>query len=93
MSTIRFEKDCCNEKAWFRATRAKKNPADHCRGQRSGNPQLVDIMHRASKEEDLLAGEKILDQHRFETLDQLSASHYYDLEFLIIYGVKNNRSI
>ncbi len=82
------EMDCCNEKAYMRATRSKQNPMDHCRGERSCNPQLIDVMHRAAKEEDLLAGEKIIDRHRFEVLDDLSMTHFYDLEFLIIYGLK-----
>lgn len=83
-----FERDCCNEKAFLRATRAKQNPMDHCRGERSCDPQIVDVMHRAVKEDDLLTGEKLIDQYRFNILDALSGAHDYDLEFLMIYGLK-----
>ena len=42
----------------------------------------------ADKEENLLEGEMILDRFRWAFLNELELGHYYDLEFITIYGIK-----
>ena len=37
---------------------------------------------------DLLEAEKLLDRTSWQFLDELEQGHYYDLEFLMVYGLK-----
>ena len=83
-----FEKNLHNEMAWFRAERAKKNPLEHVQGIRFVEPFLREIVHQADKASDPLTAEKILDRARWDFLENLKLGHYYDIEFLMIYGLK-----
>ena len=85
---IEFNRRFRNEIAWFRAIGANKEPAGYTRGDRYVEPFLVDKVIEASRASDPLAGEKVIDRTRWQKLDELALGHYFDLEFLITYGLK-----
>ena len=87
-SWIKFNRNFRNEIAWFRAYRAHKDPLKSIRGAKEDEPSLREVVHEASRMPDLLEAEKLLDRTRWQFLDDLSGGHYYDLEFLICYGLK-----
>ncbi len=84
----RFNRNFRNEIAWFRAHRAHKNPLKSVRGSKENEPWLREVIHEASRMPDLLEAEKLLDRTCWQFLDDLAGGHYYDLEFLICYGLK-----
>jgi len=83
-----FNRRFCNEMTWFRAEDAGKDPVDFIRGDRYSDPALVDVIHQASKKADLLEAEKMLDRVRWQYLEELSVGQYFNLEFIICYGLK-----
>lgn len=90
ISWINFNRNFRNEIAWFRAHRMHKNPLKSIRGAKENEPSLRETVHEASRMPDLLEAEKLLDRTCWQFLDDLVGGHYYDLEFLICYGLKLN---
>lgn len=84
----RFTHNLCNEIAWLRASKAHKNPLDYIRGEKAVEPSIVDVLTQASKIEDPLEAEIFIDQARWQLLDDFVLGHYFDLEFIIVYGLK-----
>jgi len=85
---VRFNRNFRNEMAWFRAQRANKDPLKSVRGTKEDEPSLRDIVRGASKMPDLLEAEKLLDRTCWQFLSDLAAGHYFDLEYVIVYGLK-----
>lgn len=85
---ISFNRDFKNEMAYFRAKRAGKDPSKYVRGERNAGSSLIDAVLRASKAEDPLSAERILDQVRFEFLEQLAMGQFMNFEYLLTYGLK-----
>ena len=83
-----FNRDFRNEVAWFRAERAKQDPADHLRGSRSGNLRLVELVNQAAKASHLLEGEKILARAQWREWGNFEVGRFFSLEYFIIYGLK-----
>ena len=88
LSWAGFNRNFRNEIAWFRAHRVHKDPLKSIRGAKEDEPSLRDVVHEASRMPDLLEAEKLLDRTCWQFLDDLAGGHYYDLEFLICYGLK-----
>jgi len=85
---IRFNHNFRNELAWFRAQRLHKDPSSYIRGQKENEPSLVEMIHQASKHTNFLEAEKLLAKAKWQFLNELESSHYHDLEFLFVYGLK-----
>jgi len=85
---IVFDKSLKNEVASFRAKRAHKNPDDHIKGDSFRDYSLQDAINQASRKENLLEAEKDIDNIRWKFLEELSLGHYFDVDFLYIYGLK-----
>ncbi len=85
---VAFNRAFRNELAWFRAERAGKDPNDFIRGERNPDPRIQEVIRTADKEENLLEAEMMLDRFRWAFLDELEQGHYYDIEFITIYGIK-----
>jgi len=83
-----FNRNFRNEIAWFRAKRANKDPLGSIRGDKESEPYLREIIHQAAKMKNLLEAEKILDGACWQFLNDLENGHYYDFEYLIVYGLK-----
>lgn len=83
-----FNRQLRNEIAWFRASEMGKEPLDYIRGDRYAESFLVDIVAQAAESSDPLIAERLLDDLRWQYLDDLVRGHYFDLEFLLIYALK-----
>ena len=88
LSWVEFNRNFRNEITWFRAYRAHQDPLKSSHGAKENEPALREAVHEASRMTDLLEAEKLLDWKCWQFLDDLSGGHYYDLEFLICYGLK-----
>jgi hypothetical protein len=78
-----------NELVKLRSVRKRIDPAKYLR--QDGHlvdANLVHVAMNAYKATSLLEAEKILDQARWQMLEELSAGHYFDIDTLIIYGLK-----
>ena len=87
-SWIEFDRNFRNEIALFRAERAHKDPFQYIRGDHYVDPYLAETVEEAAKNDDLLSAEKMLDRVRWEFLDALSSSHYFDIEYIMTYALK-----
>lgn len=77
-----------NELVKLRASRKKIDPAKYLRPDGYASPSFYHIALAAQRNPLPLEGEKLLDQERWNFLEALSFGHYFDLDFLIIYGYK-----
>ncbi len=84
-----FIRSLRNELAWLRATQQNKDPEVFLNGPRGDiDPAIVDVLSLACEQSDPLSAEKVLDAFIFEKLGELAAQHYFDIDHLIIYGLK-----
>ena len=83
-----FQKSFQNEIVYFRAMKARKNPDDYIREESYRDQSLKEAVSQAVKTENLLEAEKYLDKIRWRFLDAQELGHYFDIEFLCIYGLK-----
>jgi len=85
----KFDTALRNELVKIRSSRKRIDPTKYLRGE-SGYTESF-ISHSAMnayRNPSVLEAEKTLDQERWRQLDELSAGHYFDIDFLIIYGLK-----
>ncbi len=83
-----FNRKFRNEMVWFRAEEAGKDPLEYIRGERQIDLYFVDIIQQAAKKNNLREAEEMLDRVRWQYLEELSQWEYYNLEFIICYGLK-----
>lgn len=84
----KFNREFRNELARNRAQRVDKDPMDYMQGERSGEPSVIEIASQAVKISNPLEAKKIVDQFRWQRLNQIAQGHILDLSFLIVYAVK-----
>jgi len=65
-----------------------KNPFEHIRGDRQAEACIFNALSAAGKASDPLEAEKILDQMKWDYVEELGQGHFFDIEFLICYGIK-----
>lgn len=85
---VEFERQLRNELAWFRAIEANKDPSLYIRGERGADAFLVDVVATASKAENPLAAERVLDGARWQKLETMQQFHYFDMDYLIAYALQ-----
>lgn len=85
---LSFEIMLRNELVKIRASRKKIDPTKYLRLEDSYDASIVHIAQAAHRNPSSLEAEKFLDLERWNFLDELLVGHYFDLEFLIIYGYK-----
>jgi hypothetical protein len=83
-----FNRRLRNEIVFFRAKKFSKDPVEFIRGDQYVPQDIVDSVAQALKALDPLQAEKVLDQLRWRKLDDLSSGHYFDLEWLMVYGLR-----
>jgi len=92
VSTLRlwfeFEITLRNELARARAARKKIDPSRFLRLPDSPQAQISHVAMSAYRSTSILEGERILDQARWDFLEALSLGHYFDFDYLLIYGLK-----
>jgi hypothetical protein len=78
-----------NELVRIRASRRHIDPHKYLRPHDGYVSHWVNrIILAAQRNPSCLEGEKILDELRWQVLEELSLGHFFDLDFLIIYGLK-----
>jgi len=85
---LAFDTTLRNELVKIRAHSRKMDAAKYLRGE---NPIDVAIFHTAMsshRSASILEGEKILDEARWQALDDLGIGHYFDMDSLILYAYK-----
>lgn len=85
----KFDTALRNELVKIRSSRKRLDPARYSRGE-SGytEPFISHSAMNAYRNPSILEAERALDQERWRQLDELSTGHYFDIDFLIIYGLK-----
>ncbi len=85
---LEFDTLLRNELVKLRALHKKTDPSKYLRPDGYAAASFYHIALAAQRNPSPLEGEKLLDQERWDFLDALSFGHYFDLDFLIIYGYK-----
>jgi len=85
---LSFDHDFRNEMAWFRANEFNKDADEYLRGIRSFDPQIVEALAQAAKAGNPLEAEKILDQLRWNRIEDLARGHFFDMDILAAYALK-----
>lgn len=86
-----FETGLRNEIVKIRAVRRKTDAGRYLRpgdGSGDGETSLMHSALHAHRQAALLSSEKALDEARWRKLDELAFGHYFDIDRLIIYGLK-----
>ncbi len=83
-----FMQDLRNQWVLVRAGVLKKDPLSYMRGSRTGQAAVVEVINQAQKAEDPLSGEKLIDQLRWDKLEDIGQGHFFDLDFLLVYALK-----
>lgn len=86
---LEFDTALRNEIAKVRAGYKHQDALKYLRGEVSfSDPALTRLAITSHRNTSLLEAERILDEARWQVLEELSTGHYFDLEFLIIYTLK-----
>ena len=85
---IIFEVALRNELVKARAARKKIDPAKYLRQPDDPQAQISHVAMAAYRSSSILEAEKILDEARWGRLEELSLGHYFDFDYLLIYGLK-----
>lgn len=83
-----FDADLRNELVKIRAHRRHIDAHKYLRQERYVSVDTVSAAVAVSRNPLILDSEKSLDQIRWDFLEDLAQGHYFDLEFLLIYGLK-----
>jgi len=84
---IEFDIALRNELVKIRAAKKHRDPSAYLRPGYSGIPLPPAVM-AATVPDQVLDGEKALDEVRWKELEDLATDHYFDLEFLILYAYR-----
>jgi len=77
-----------NELVKARALRKKVDPARFLRYDTHFDMNITHIAQAALRHASILEAERYLDLERWKALDEISRGHYFDLDFLLVYGLK-----
>lgn len=83
-----FEIALRNELVKIRASHKHLDSLKFMREATYADSSLAHIAMAAHRNTSILEGEKILDQERWHFLDNLTLGHYFDLDVLVVYGLK-----
>ena len=83
-----FDTALRNELAKIRAARRKQDPLKFVRQDGYAGPSIVHIALHAHRTPEPLEAERILEQARWQALDESSLGHYFDIDFMVIYAYK-----
>lgn len=83
-----FETALRNELVKIRAARRHKDPSGYLRGDVYAGPSISAVAMNAYKTVSPVESENMLDEERWRVLEELSAGHFFDIDFLSIYAVK-----
>ena len=85
---VNFDVALRNELVRARAGRKKIDPFKFLRLPDSPQAAISHLAMAAYRSNSILEAEKILDQARWNFLEGLSFGHYFDFDYLLVYGLK-----
>jgi len=85
---VSFEIALRNELAQARAVRKKVDPIQFLHPAGPAQPAVSHIAMAAYRSTSIWDAEKMLDQARWDFLDDLGRGHYFDFDALLVYGLK-----
>jgi len=85
---VNFEIGLRNELVRARASRKKIDPLKFLRPGDSSQAEISHLAMAAYRSLSILEAEKILDLGRWNFLEALSLGHYFDFDYLLVYGLK-----
>lgn len=80
-----FDTALKNELALLRSQRQRRDAAKHIRQEDFFDVRIRHVALAAIRNPSPLEAERMLDQARWDFLEELSVGHYFDLDFLIVY--------
>lgn len=83
-----WETSLRNELVTLRAKDLQKDPSRYLRDESSFFTDISDIAREAYNQESPLQAEEVLNQARWNRLEELETGHHFDLEKLIVYHLK-----
>lgn len=83
-----FERGLSNHIAVYRAQKFNKDAQSFIRGQYNEQPALTELVKQAANAGDPLEGDKLISKARWQFYDELMASQFYNLAFVLLYGLK-----
>jgi len=84
-----FDRDVRNELVRIRASRKKIDPLKYLRPDDGYvEPYITHIVLHAHRNPSVLETEKILDQERWNRLEDIAMGHFFDFDFLMVYAFK-----
>jgi len=83
-----IERQLRNELVKIRAANKQIDPSKYLRIEEFVQPDIARVATIAYRNPSFLEAERLLDQKRWQVLDELAFGHYFDIDFLIIYGLK-----
>jgi len=84
----RFNKSLANELVRTRAVKQGKDPNKYLRGSDGLDPFIAPLAHWAAHQNSPMEAELYLDKIRWEKIEEVKAGHYFDIEYLIAYGIE-----
>ncbi|MFH1354950.1 MAG: DUF2764 family protein [Candidatus Omnitrophota bacterium] len=83
-----FDTALRNELVKIRAIHQHLDPLKYIRKEEAFSSYIAHIAINAQRNPSVLEAEKMLDQERWNKLEELALGHYFDLDALIIYALK-----
>jgi hypothetical protein len=85
---LAFDTTLRNELVKIRAHSKKIDAAKYMRGETPIDMAIYHTAMSSQRSTSILEGEKILDDARWQALDDLGFGHYFDMDYLILYAYK-----
>jgi len=82
------ERKLKNELVKVRAQRKHIDPSKYLRGDEYAEPDIARIAMAAYRNTSFLEAEKMIDEKRWQVLEELAFGHYFDIDVLIVYALK-----
>ena len=83
-----FDTQLRNELVRIRAARKRLDPGKFLRGDKQGDPSIAHIAMNAYRNPSIIEAEGMLDRERWRIMEEISAGHYFDIDFLVVYAHK-----
>ena len=84
----RFDVTLRNELATYRSSKKSKDASKYIRGEGYKDPFLAIEARWALNEESPLEAERFLDKIRWEKIEELEKTHYFDIDYLVKYALR-----
>lgn len=84
----RFNNRLANELVRTRAVKRGKDPSKYLRGKEGIDPFIAPLAHWAVNQDSPVEAETYLDSIKWEKIEELKKGHYFDMEYLIAYGLQ-----